>query len=112
MALVLSRKPGEAITVSGPATIRLSHDSPRVRLLVTAEPGVRILREELDKRLAVERRHDPESILDSQAQSRLDALCEQMRDRCYQCWTPTQPGLTICPVCGSPLWTGIDNSAG
>lgn len=47
MALVLSRKPGQAITVSGPATIRLSLDSPRARLLVTAEPEVRILREEL-----------------------------------------------------------------
>ena len=50
MALTISRKPGEAIVVNGPAVIRIAPEarcSRRVRLQVTAGPETVILREEL-----------------------------------------------------------------
>lgn len=49
MALTISRKPGEAVVVAGPCTIRVAHSrgSRRVRLQITAPEDVEIMREEL-----------------------------------------------------------------
>lgn len=47
MPLTISRKPGQAIVVDGPCTIRVSPDSRRVRLQIAAIPSVRIRREEI-----------------------------------------------------------------
>lgn len=86
-------------------------DGACFRLSQVMDRGERISRGAVIDRLLEERRHDPETILASEAPSTLDALRESIGGRCYQCGTPTRPWLTHCQACGSPWWTGVDAKA-
>ena len=50
MALVIERRDGEAITVNGPAVIRVRREGNRVKLLISGPKSTKVLREEIENR--------------------------------------------------------------
>jgi hypothetical protein len=58
----------------------------------------------MDERLAIERRHDPETVIaDADRADRVARHAAAVAGRCICCGEPIAVGVLVCAVCGSPV---------